>query len=186
MNLTRSQVGALERYAMLLEDRGRAFGVISARDQSRIRQRHVFDCARGVDAVQTGDAIGYDLGSGGGLPGIVVAVGCPGLAMTLVEVRARRVAFLEWVVKELCLPNVTVRHGRAESMPRGADVCFARALAPLPAAWELALPLLREGGRLAYFAGASADVPAAIDGASAVRTVPNHLETGGPLVIITR
>ena len=116
----------------------------------------------------------------------MVAIVCPWLEVTLVETRARRVEFLEWVVSELGLRNATVRHGRAEFMPTGADVCFSRAFAPLPAAWEVARPLLRDGGRLAYFAGAKTDLPVALAGASKVARVPGPLESGGPLVIITR
>jgi 16S rRNA (guanine527-N7)-methyltransferase len=99
------------------------------------------------------------VGSGAGLPGIVLAVARPDLAVVLVESLARRTAFLDEVVADLRLDNVSVVRSRAEdavgTVPP-ADVVTARAVAPLDrlAAW--CLPLARVGGRLLALKGATA------------------------------
>jgi 16S rRNA (guanine527-N7)-methyltransferase len=102
-----------------------------------------------------------DVGSGAGLPGIVLAVVRPDLRITLVEPLARRTAFLSEAVAALGLEStVTVVRGRAEDVvdgpPAGADVVTARAVAPLDRLAGWCLPLVREGGRLLALKGASA------------------------------
>ncbi len=78
---------------------------------------------------------------------------------------------------------------RIEDVEQTADLCFARAFAPLPRTWEVARPRLRPAGRLVFFAGAGS-AGAEIDplpGASAVRVLdPPLLESSGPLIIMTR
>jgi 16S rRNA (guanine527-N7)-methyltransferase len=93
-----------------------------------------------------------DVGSGGGLPGIPLAVAFPALQVTLLESVGKKAAFLREVVAELGLHNVTVLAGRAEEAARDPnerdayDLVVARALAPLPVALELCLPFARPGG----------------------------------------
>ena len=174
-------------YAALLRTKGITAGVVSEADRERLVERHVIDSLRAATVLDATDRRGYDLGSGGGLPGVPIAIARPALHVTLVEPRRRRVAFLELVVQELDLPNLTVREARAEDIRDPADVAFARALAPVEQAWRLALPLLRPGGRLVFFAGRRAAIPASFPGASAVvEQRGDVLETAGPVVIITR
>jgi 16S rRNA (guanine527-N7)-methyltransferase len=94
-----------------------------------------------------------DIGSGGGLPGIPVAIARPELAVHLIEPRARRAAFLEWSVQELGLDNVHVVPGRAEGLGLAVSGCMARALAPPVRTWRLAEPLLPPEGFVLYWAG---------------------------------
>jgi 16S rRNA (guanine527-N7)-methyltransferase len=154
--LTPEAEARLDRYEALLLRRGAPMGVIAPSDVARVRERHVLDCLRAVPLVpETGTA--YDLGSGGGLPGIVVAIGRPELRITLVEVRRHRAAFLEDVVAELGLAHVSVHARRAETLKTPVDLCLARAFKPAPSAWEFAARLLGPHGRLIYWAGASFD-----------------------------
>jgi 16S rRNA (guanine527-N7)-methyltransferase len=102
-----------------------------------------------------------DVGSGAGLPGIVLAVARPDLTITLVEPLARRTAFLSEAVTALGLDaTVTVVRGRAEDLaggpPVAADVVTARAVAPLDRLAGWCLPLAKIGGRLLALKGASA------------------------------
>jgi 16S rRNA (guanine527-N7)-methyltransferase len=102
-----------------------------------------------------------DVGSGAGLPGIVLAVARPDLTITLVEPLARRTAFLSEAVTALGLDaTVTVVRGRAEDLaggpPVAADVVTARAVAPLDRLAGWCLPLAAVGGRLLALKGASA------------------------------
>ena len=166
-----------------------ALGAVARSDLDRLRERHVLDSLRAAPHVRSG-GLAYDLGSGAGLPGIVVAVVVPDARMVLIERRSRRAAFLELAVQELALPNAEVFAGTVEDVTEAGDAALARAFAPLDRAWAAAERLLRPRGRLVYFAGRgsgqvrSIDVP---DGAvleALVRTPV--LESAGPLVIMTR
>jgi 16S rRNA (guanine527-N7)-methyltransferase len=177
---------ALLAYERLLLDPGLDLGVVAAGDRSRIRARHVVDSLRAVEAIRPRDVDAYDLGSGGGLPGVVVAAVVPRLHVGLVEKRRRRLAFLELVLERLGLPNATVIPSHIEDLAEPVDVCFARALAPLPESWSLARGLLRPGGRLVYFAGEGIDPVLAVpEGARLEVRASPVLESTGPLVIMT-
>jgi len=184
--LDASRAATLIRYEDLLARRAIPLGAIARSDTTRIRERHILDCLRAAPVVHEVD-VACDLGSGAGLPGIVVAVAEPAVRVLLVESRARRAAFLEFAVRELGLSNAEVVVGRAQGLHRRVDACFARAFAPLPVAWSIARGILRPGGRLVYFAGAELRDPVVPEGAAleaVVRTAV--LESAGPLVIMTR
>lgn len=178
---------ALERFESLLRERALPKGLIAAADAGRLRERHILDSLRAVSAMRPGDTRAIDLGSGAGLPGVVVAIARPSLHVVLVEPRRARVAFLELAVEDLRLPNASVLAARIEDVDEQVDLCFSRAFAPLPDAWRAAVPRLREGGRLVYFAGAGAAPPETPSGASAVEVLESPLlESSGPLFIMTR
>jgi 16S rRNA (guanine527-N7)-methyltransferase len=179
------QLAKLLTYERLLEQRAVPMGLVAQGDAGKIRVRHVLDSLRAATVIaEARDA--YDLGSGAGLPGIVVAVARPELRIGLVDSRRRRVGFLELAVAELDLPNATVLGVRAETLSEPVDACLARAFAPATRAWDMAEPILRPGGRLVYFAGTQ-------EGAEDLRGSPflevvstSVLESAGPLVIMTR
>jgi 16S rRNA (guanine527-N7)-methyltransferase len=127
-----------------------------------------------------------DLGSGGGVPGLVIAIVRPDVSMTLVESDRRKVGFLVHVCGLLDLANVTVVAQRAEEMARDPlhqqayDAVVSRAMAPPPLLWTLAKPLLRVGGTL-WALVSDADAVAAVtslsgdDGARAKRAAAGVL-----------
>jgi 16S rRNA (guanine527-N7)-methyltransferase len=145
----------LDRYGELLQLRAVPLGFIADSDRDRLMDRHVLDSLRAVPCLRPSDLRLADLGSGAGLPGIPVAIALPDRTMTLVEPMQRRAAFLELAVRELGLRNTEVVVSRAERAAITVDVCLIRALAGPEMAWRLARPLLRPGGRLLFFAGAS-------------------------------
>lgn len=174
-------------YERLLIDRGVKLGVVSSGDVDRVRKRHILDSLRAVAAVRTGDRDAYDLGSGGGLPGVVIAAALPGFMVSLVETRQLRAAFLELVVERLGLANAAVLPARIEELSEPVDVCLARALAPPAQSWLLARPLLRDGGRLVYFAGDRSNAELLVPEDARIETLESPvLESAGPLVIMTR
>jgi 16S rRNA (guanine527-N7)-methyltransferase len=182
----------LRRYSRLLGEVGVRAGVIAAGDRKRLWERHVVDSLRAVDCVPQGPAAVADLGSGGGLPGIPLAIARPDLAVTLIEPRERRVAFLEMVVDSLSLANVRIHAARAEAVGGAFDRCLARAFGDLRRSWEAAFPLLRDGGgALVYFAGRSWS-PAASEVADLLAAARLRLDVcsrmefpwQGPLVIM--
>jgi len=128
-------------------------GVTAVRDPSEAAARHVLDALAGlpaVDAAEPGPLA--DVGSGGGLPGLVLATVRPQREMHLIEATGRKAAFIAQAASELGL-CVHVHAARSEEVGRGPlrDHCacvVARALAPPPVAAELCLPLCRPGGRL--------------------------------------
>jgi 16S rRNA (guanine527-N7)-methyltransferase len=168
-----------ERYAGILVADGVERGLLGPREAPRIWERHLLNCAAIEPLIPSGAYV-VDVGSGAGLPGIVLAVARPDLTITLVEPLARRMTFLDEVVQELGLTHTNTVRARAEECVRlldPADVVTARAVAPLDrlAAW--CVPLVAIGGRLLALKGTSAQDEVAAHQAALVR-----LGTGTPVV----
>ena len=103
----------------------------------------------------------FDVGSGGGVPGLPLAIADPSRPVVLIESRRRKADYLQYAVTRLGLPNVAVWPQRAEAVARSparesAAMALARALVPLPEALELLLPLVQVGGAAAVLSGPSA------------------------------
>ncbi|HEX6969154.1 MAG TPA: 16S rRNA (guanine(527)-N(7))-methyltransferase RsmG [Micromonosporaceae bacterium] len=147
-------------YAGILATDGVTRGLIGPREVSRIWDRHLLNCAVVAELVPSEAAV-LDVGSGAGLPGVVLALARPDLTVTLIEPMARRVAFLTEVVERLGLGHsVSVVRARAEE-PAARDlppapVVTARALAPLDRLARWCLPLTAPGGRILALKGATA------------------------------
>ena len=146
------------RYAELLAGPGVERGIVGPAEADRIWDRHLLNCAA-IARLVPSRAWVVDVGSGAGLPGIVLALLLPSARVTLVESLARRVSFLEECVADLGLVNADVVRGRAEELAgrMAADVATARAVAPLEKLAGLCLGLLRPGGRVLAIKGASAE-----------------------------
>jgi 16S rRNA (guanine527-N7)-methyltransferase len=131
--------------------------LIGPRERDRLWDRHILNCAAVAPLIPADAAVG-DVGSGAGLPGIVVALLRTDVTMDLVEPLLRRTIFLEEAVEALGLSQTQVVRARAEELAgtRWYDVVTARAVAPLPTLLKVALPLLRPGGQLLALKGASA------------------------------
>jgi 16S rRNA (guanine527-N7)-methyltransferase len=175
----------LERYERLLLERGAPMGVIAPGDVPRVRERHLLDCLRAAPLLPL-DGTVDDLGSGGGLPGVVLAIARPNLRVTLVEVRKNRAALLEEMVIELGLPSVRVHARRAETLRERVDVCLARAFRPAEEAWSISEPLLKPQGRLIYWAGASFDAETLRGRVQVGLFRTPALARSGPLAIMAR
>ncbi len=146
-----------ERYASLLASEGVVRGLIGPREAPRLWERHLVNCALLGEAIGAGLDV-CDVGSGAGLPGLVLALSRPDLTLTLVEPLLRRTTFLEEVVAALGLGNVEVVRARAEELHGTRDfaVVTSRAVAPLGRLLEWSMPLVRPGGALVAMKGASA------------------------------
>jgi 16S rRNA (guanine527-N7)-methyltransferase len=186
LDLATQQLDQLEAFEALMRERAIPLGMVATADAGRLRERHVNDSLRAAIVVSAADQTAYDLGSGAGLPGAVVAIACPELKMTLVESRRPRAAFLQLVVDSLGLTNTVVSNERVESLSESVDLCFSRAFARVGVAWRAADRLLLPAGRLVYFAGERFD-PAELP-ADAVSTLvtTSALARSGPLVIMSR
>lgn len=151
-----------EAYADLLTQEATVRGLIGPREVPRLWERHLLNCAVITDLMPEGSSV-CDIGSGAGLPGLVVAIRRPDLNLTLVEPLLRRTTFLELAVSRMGLHNVTVHRGRAEDMhgepkwAEGFDVVTSRAVAPMERLARWSLPLVRTGGLFLAMKGASAE-----------------------------
>ncbi len=146
----------VERYADLLATEGVVRGLIGPREAPRLWERHLLNCAVLEEQVPHGATV-CDLGSGAGLPGLVLAIARPDLAVTLVEPLLRRTTFLEEMVAELALEKVTVVRGRADAL-HGVDrfdVVTSRAVAPLDRLLDWSMPLVAPHGALVAMKGSS-------------------------------
>ena len=146
------------RFAELLADDGVRRGLIGPREVPRLWERHLINCAVVEELIPEGAEV-VDVGSGAGLPGLVLGLLRPDIRMTLLEPLLRRTVFLDEAVDLLGLSNVTVRRGRAEEVhgQMYTDFVTARAVAPLSRLAGWSLPLLRKDGSLLALKGEQAE-----------------------------
>jgi len=146
-----------EQYVGLLATEGVTHGLVGPREVPRLWERHLVNCALAGREIGFGVDV-CDVGSGAGLPGLVLAICRPDLSMTLVEPLLRRTTFLSKAVVELGLGNVEVVRARAEELHglREFTIVTARAVAPLERLLDATMPLVRQGGYLVAIKGAAA------------------------------
>jgi 16S rRNA (guanine527-N7)-methyltransferase len=162
-----SALPAAVRYAGILATRGVEQGLLGPREVPRLWHRHLLNCAVVAELIERRRDTLLDLGSGAGLPGLVLAMVLPDMAVTLLEPMERRCRFLSECVTELGLGNVSVLRGRAEDITLRTDVVTARAVAPLPRLADLAMGVVRPGGMILAIKG---------------RTAAEELKAAGPVL----
>jgi 16S rRNA (guanine527-N7)-methyltransferase len=128
-------------------------GLVSEGDRDRLEERHVLDSVRALRCLGPGPGLVVDMGSGAGLPGVPLAILRGDRSFVLIDRRRKAAAFMELVVEELALSNVRILEQDLRSVRIQAEVCLARALAPVEGAWGVAERLLEPGGHLVYWAG---------------------------------
>jgi len=144
----------LRRYCELLA--ASPVSVTSLREPDELWELHVEDSLTALEVIETAPASLVDVGSGGGAPGIPLAIELE-VAPVLLEATGRKARFLEQLLAELELPGEVLAE-RSEDAAAGAcrdrfELATARALAPPPVALELCLPLVQPGGRLVLWTG---------------------------------
>ncbi|AOY73405.1 16S rRNA (guanine(527)-N(7))-methyltransferase RsmG [Arthrobacter sp. TES] len=146
-----------KRYVEHLATSGIERGLIGPREVPRLWGRHVLNCAV-IESAIAKDSHVADVGSGAGLPGLCLAIARPDLELTLIEPLERRVIWLQEVVDDLGLDNVTVMRTRAELAVGlvDADVVTARAVSALSNLAGLTIPLLNGKGEVVAIKGRSA------------------------------
>jgi 16S rRNA (guanine527-N7)-methyltransferase len=143
-----------ERFTSLLATHGVERGLIGPHEVPRLWERHLLNCGALAELIPD-EAEVVDIGSGAGLPGLVIAMLRPQVRMTLLEPMLRRTVFLGECAAELGLGHVTVCRGRAEDMAGviRADIAISRAVAPLGRLAELSAGLVRPGGTILALKG---------------------------------
>lgn len=146
----------MSRYVEHLATTAIEYGLIGPRERETLWTRHVLNCAVLGELVGRDESL-IDVGSGAGLPGLVVAIARPDVRTTLVEPLLRRSTWLSDVVADLGMDNVEVRRDRAESVTDlQADVVTSRAVARLDKLVGWSAPLVRPGGRIVAIKGETA------------------------------
>ena len=144
----------IQRYADLLKGAGIERGLIGPKEGDRIWERHIANCIP-ITTILPENVRLVDIGSGAGLPGIVIALARPDLKVSLVEPLQRRVDFLNEVVAELGIPVEVIR-GRAERVKKQFEIVTARAVAPLEKLINISWHMIPKGGSLMAMKGESA------------------------------
>jgi len=159
VGVTPLEVRILEAYTELLVSYEKA-NVIGTRNRSAILLEHVLDSLSCLTSpVFEPSSKVLDVGSGGGLPGLVLAIVRPDLSVTLLEATTKKVSFLTTAIETLSLHNVSLLHGRAEDLGRerglreSFDIVTARAVASLPVLLEYCAPFSRVGGYVVAMKG---------------------------------
>lgn len=148
----------LRAFADRLAEQGEELGLLGPLELPRLWSRHLLNCALMAPVLQQGGSVA-DVGSGAGLPGLVLAIAREDVRVTLIEPMERRVAWLESESRRLELANVTVLRSRAEDVRplRAFDQVTARAVSALRTLIPLTAPLARAGGELLLLKGLRAD-----------------------------
>ena len=144
----------IQRYAELLKGPGIERGLIGPKEGDRIWERHIANCIP-ITTILPENVRLVDIGSGAGLPGIVIALARPDLKVSLIEPLQRRVDFLNEVVTELGIPVEVIR-GRAERVKKQFEIVTARAVAPLEKLITISWHMIPKGGSLMAMKGESA------------------------------
>ena len=156
------QLALARQFTANLAQYGEELGLIGPLELPRLWSRHILNC--GIVAPLLNGRVG-DVGSGAGLPGLVLAIARPDVDFVLIEPMERRTAWLNDQVTELGLSNVTVVRDRAEDVRRDVllDQVTARAVSALKKLIPMTAPLVRPGGQLVLMkgAGAAAEIEAA-------------------------
>lgn len=161
VNLSEKQEEKLSKYADLLEEYNGRFNLTAITDREEIFVKHFLDSALGISCVQPGNLI--DIGSGGGLPAVPIAVFREDVFVTMLEATGKKCDFLNAVIETLNLKNARVLNGRAEEYSRMQtyrerfDCCTARAVARMNTLCEYALPFVRVGGSFVAYKGDAAE-----------------------------
>ncbi len=196
--LDAAQRTRIEAFVERLLEANTAFNLTAVRDADTAFVRHVEDSLTLLPHLTAAGAKRIaDLGSGGGLPGIPIAIARPDLEITLIESTGKKARFLEQTVAALGATRVRVECGRAETIgaPSGGhrnryDAVVARAVARLPVLLELALPLVRIGGRVLAIKGAQAETEIEEAGAALrllhARVVATERTPTGTVVVVQK
>ncbi len=146
------RVDEIQAFAHFLATAGIERGLIGPREGERIWDRHIFNCLPVTQLLPQGTTL-FDIGSGAGLPGIVIALARPDIQVTLIEPLERRVEFLKEATEGL---NIEVIRGRAQDVKKTAHFVTARAVAPLEKLKKMSWHMVKTGGALLAMKGESA------------------------------
>ena len=153
-SLSSVQQEQMVAYLVLLEKWNRTHNLTAIREPQKMVTHHLLDSLSIIPNLK-GDSI-LDVGTGGGVPGVPLAIACPEKSLVLVDSNGKKTRFLQHVVHALGLTNVAVYHSRVEQLSQiqTFDVIMARAVSTLSNVLQWTQPLLKEQGRWVLMKGA--------------------------------
>jgi 16S rRNA (guanine527-N7)-methyltransferase len=133
LELTDQQIGQLLDYLRLIAKWTKVYNLTAVRDPTEMMTHHLLDSLAAIAPLQKrmGQGKLLDVGSGAGLPGVVIAICCPAIGVTCVDTVAKKATFIKQVALELKLPNLAGLHARVENIEDKFDVICSRAFASL-------------------------------------------------------
>ena len=154
LDLTQEQLGRLLDYLGLLQKWGKVYNLTAVRQAGEMLTHHLLDSMAVISPLhrqlaelsRTNPVRLLDVGSGAGLPGVVVAVCCPEIDVSCVDTVAKKAAFIQQAALSLQLPNLRAIHARVESLPGAYDVVVSRAFASLADFTQLSVQSLAPNG----------------------------------------
>ncbi|SCX70617.1 16S rRNA (guanine(527)-N(7))-methyltransferase RsmG [Variovorax sp. EL159] len=147
--LSDRQAEQLLAYGTLMLKWNKVYNLTAVRDPAGVMTHHLLDSLAAVAPLQrewAGKGKLLDVGSGGGLPGVVIAIMRPGIEVSCLDAVAKKAAFVQQVAAELELPNLRGLHARVESLAGSYEVISSRAFASLPDFFNGSVHLLAPGG----------------------------------------
>lgn len=160
IKVTEQNLKDLEKYKDLLIEYNQKFNLTAIKTEEEIYLKHFYDSLTLTKAINLeGNLKLLDIGTGAGFPGLILKIFYPNLEVTLLDSNHKKIMFLETVIKELNLTNVSCLNIRAESLPSEYreyfDIVTSRAVAQLRILSELSIPYLKVGGKLIAMKGIS-------------------------------
>ena len=148
-DFTDQQIGQFRALEPLYKDWNTRINVVSRKDIDSLYEKHVLHSLSIAAAFEFADGTEIiDIGTGGGFPGIPLAIFFPKVKFHLVDSVAKKLKVVDVIAKEIRLNNVTIQHTRAEEIKnRKFDFAVSRAVAPLKDLWKWSKPLLGHKGR---------------------------------------
>ena len=186
LDVSRETVAKLEIYLSALQRWNRSINLVAPTTLKDPWRRHILDCGQLAALIPEDAQTIADMGSGAGLPGMILAMMNPKKHLLLIESDGRKCAFLRLMAAELS-PNAEVIHERLKSLERRADIVTARALAPLSALLDYAEPLKTARTRGLFLKGRGAKEELTEAGEywnMHVETRPSLSDASGQILII--
>ena len=191
--LSEENLQKISAYATLLQKWNKTYNLTAVRDAEGILALHLLDSLAVLPHLNPGQGRLLDIGSGGGLPGIPLAIMRPDLAVTLLDSNSKKSAFQQQAVIELGLRNVTVVNARVEAFKpaQAFEQIISRAFSELADFITLSRPLLTEGGRWLAMKGVlpqeeMARLPEGVTVRDAVRLAVPGVDAERHLIVLTR
>lgn len=159
VNVTAEQMDLLIRFAQMLLEWNQRFNLTAITDPEEVAVKHFIDSMAAIAHIpETGSLL--DIGSGGGFPGLVIAIFRPSVSITSIDSVRKKISFQQHLIRTLNLSSARALHTRAENLPEENmryDVIVSRALGSLDMFLKLSLPMLSEEGRVVAYRGVTDD-----------------------------